>query len=1159
MRRKLLAFFTGVWLSGSILLAQTTTAEITGKITDRTGASVPAASVTILNTENGTKRETRSNDAGVYVAPSLQPGSYSVSVQKAGFAAVSRAGIILVVDQVARIDFQLEVGTVAENVRVTAEAPLLDQDTSSLGQVIDGAKIVNIPLNGRSPFRLVQLTPSVLTVPSTNGQFGDLPVNTMDDSIISINGGRAKTNEVLIDGIPSTTGFVNEITTIPNVDATQEFKVQSSNLSAEFGRFTGGVINVSTRAGTNELHGSLYEFLRNSAMDSNEFFNKRSGKGTPLFRMNQYGFAVGGPVYVPKVYNGKNRTFFFTDFQGTRWRQGQVFLGTVPTALQRAGDFSQTLNAKGQQIAIFDPISTAADPSNPGHFARAAFPGNVIPASRIDPVAAKMASFYPAPNLVGDPFTQANNFINNAPRAIDQANQSVRLDHNLSDNNRLFGRFSSNRTTLGQPDTFGNPATPGVGANGRLFLYNYSAGLDDTVVLNSKSVVDVRYGFARFYWARPTRSFGFDETQLGLPGSFVSQLGAPLFPVVSVGGFTGLGGGSFLRTGQDTHSLLASLSRLVGKHSLKFGVDLRLRRLNTFNLTNGGGTFAFQPAMTQGPDPNVASTIAGSGFASMLLGAPNSGSVNLAAGTSIQDYYLAGYIQDDIRLTGKFTLNLGLRYETETPYTERRNILNRFSFGAPNPAANPSFPDLTGALGFASSADRTVYNWDTNNFAPRAGFAWTVLPKTVFRGGAGLFYAPFSITNSDTGFVPTAGFSSTTPMVATLNGLNPYHFVSNPFPEGLVPLTRDSLGAKTYLGQGISAWDPAGITPYSLQWNADLQQALPRNFILDLAYAGSHGVKLNQPRQYDALNPQYFALGTGLQSLVSNPFYGLITTGALAQPRVAQRQLLLPYPQYTGVDMVNASWGNSIYHAMTLKAEKRFSAGVNFLLSYTAGKLIADVPDSLSTYDNSTNAGLGTSVQNWYNLRGERSLSELDVAQSLAFSYVVELPFGPGKPLLSQVHGLPGKLVAGWQLSGIVSYRSGMPLILSAPITGGGNRPNSTGRSAALPGGRPRRQEIAEWFDTAQFTLPPAFTNGNVSRTLPDVRGPALTDFDVSLVKNTAIYERLKLEFRAESFNVMNTPHLWLPNTNAASVQFGQINSTTGNPRVMQMALKVIF
>jgi len=396
-------------------------------------------------------------------------------------------------------------------------------------------------------------------------------------------------------------------------------------------------------------------------------------------------------------------------------------------------------------------------------------------------------------------------------------------------------------------------------------------------------------------------------------------------------------------------------------------------------------------------------------------------------------------------------------------------------------------------------------------------------------------------------------------MVATLDGVTPYRTLNNLYPDGLVALTRDSLGARTFLGQGISAWDPDAVTPYSIQWNLDVQHALPRNFIIDIAYTGNHGVKLNQSREYNALSPQYLSLGNGLQQLRPNPFATLINTGALAQPTVAQRQLLLPYPEYTSVNLINSSWGNSIYHAMTLKAEKRFSAGVNFLFSYTAGKILTDVPGSLSTYDNSTNSGLNPSIQNWYNLHNERAISELDVSQSFALSYVMQLPFGRGKPFLSNVNGVARILVSGWQLSGIISHRGGMPLIVSAPITGGGNRPNSTGVSAALPQGRSRAQQIAQWFDITQFTIPAAFTYGNVSRTLPDVRGPGLSNWDMSLVKNTTIREHLTVELRGEAFNLTNTPHLWLPITGAASNQFGQINSTTGNPRVMQMAMKVLF
>lgn len=1161
MNRLAIAALSLLALAPATLFAQATSASLSGRVTDPSAASVPDAQISAANLETGLKRETRTNEQGNYSVPLLPPGSYRVTVTKQGFRPISRSGITLAVDQAARIDFVLEVGAVTETVEVTAAVPLLDQETSALGQVIDNSKVVNIPLNGRSPFRLVQLTTNVMTAPSANGQFGDIPVNTMDDSIISINGGRAKTNEVLIDGIPSTTGVANQMTTIPSVDSTQEFKVQSNNLSAEWGRFGGGVINVSTRAGTNALHGSMFEFLRNSKLDANEFFNKRAGRATPPFRMNQFGFAVGGPVSLPKLYSGKDRTFFFADYQGTKWVRGDTFLTSVPTDLQRRGDYTQTFNQRGQRIIAYDPNSSRANPAVAGAFIRDAFPGNVLPAARIDPIGRKLVEYYPQANTAGDPIIGTNNYASNAPRRIDQANFGARIDHNLSSSYRMFGRFSVNRSTLAQPDNFGNVATPGVGANGKLRLYNYSAALDNTVTVSPTAVLNARYGFARFFWARPTRSYGFSQKELGFPDSYVSQITEPLFPIVSVEGLSGLGGGSLLRTGQDTHSLLVSLTKLAGRHNFKAGFDGRLRRNNLFNLANGGGTFGFTRAMTRGPNPNVFAEDSGIGLASLLLGAASSGSINIAAGNSLQNMYMAGFVQDDIRINPRFTLNVGLRYEMETPVTERRNQMNWFDMGVASPVANSAFPSLLGALAFAgaSGTARQVYDYDNNNIAPRFGFAWTAAKRTVVRGGAGIFFNAFGLTQSDTGFVPGAGYSSTTPMVATLDSITPFRTLSNPFPEGLVQPTRDSQGSRTFLGQGISVWDASARTPYNLQWNFDLQQTLPGELLVDLAYAGNHGVRLNQNREFNALDPRYYSLGTALQTLVNNPFYPNIPVGALAQRTVQQRQLLLPYPQYTGVGFINSSSGNSIYHSMALKVEKRVTRGLGFLMSYTFGKLISDVRNSITSNDNNLNSGLNTSVQDWYNLRAERALSEMDVAQSFVLSYVYELPFGKGQRFGAGAPGALNSFIGGWQFSGVTTFRSGFPLTMSAPIPGGGTRPNSTGVSGAITSDRSRDDQIRQWFDTAQYLLPASFTNGNVGRTVPDVRSPAFTNWDVSLVKNALLAEKVNLQFRFESFNLPNAVRLWLPNTGRGNVQFGQITSTTGLPRVNQFALKLIF
>lgn len=621
-----------------------------------------------------------------------------------------------------------------------------------------------------------------------------------------------------------------------------------------------------------------------------------------------------------------------------------------------------------------------------------------------------------------------------------------------------------------------------------------------------------------------------------------------------------MGGGTYLKTGQDTHSLLPSVTKHFGHHTFKFGTDIRLRRNNLFVISNGGGTYSSTRPFTRGPNPNVFTANAGSGIATLLLGVAASGSVNSIPGVSLQNWYYAGYFQDDIKVSSKLTLNLGLRYETESPYTERRQQLAWFDFNTPSPAKNAAFPNLTGALRFPTvdTHSRCVYDWDKNNFSPRVGLAYSFVRQTVFRSGFGIFYSPLETNNDLNAWTPVlgTGFVATTPLVGSLDGLTPFHYLRDPFPDGFVKPAGSSAGAATLLGQAVRTWDYAARTPYTAQWNASLEHQFGNNLLVEAAYAGSRGVKLARDYQADTLNPQYLSLGTGLQQLVSNPFAGTITVGALAQPQVARSQLLLPFPQFNGVDVLNAGIGNSVYHAFQMKAEKRLSRGYSALVSYTAGKLITDAVNALSGLGLQSN---GNGVQNWYNLKAERSLSEMDQAQALTVSSVADLPVGPGRALFSNVRGVAGKLVGGWQLGGIFTYRSGYPLSVSAPITGGGNRPNSTGKSAHITSSRSRGDEIARWFDTSQFIIPPAFTHGNVSRLLPDVRGPALANLDASLVKNTRFKEKADLQFRAKFFNVANRPHLGLPNTAAGSVQFGQISSTAALPRVLQMALKLRF
>ncbi len=1141
-----------VTLGAWSLLGQGTTAQIVGRITDPSGSGVPGVAIKVTNVDNGGVREVRSSDSGAWAVPLLPPGDYRLTMTKDGFRPVSRTGMTLQVDQVLRVDQELAIGSITQEIQVTAAAPLLESDTSAIGQVVDSAKIQSIPLNGRSAFRLVQLTPGLVASPASNGQFGDIPVNTNQDSTFSINGGRQMSNEILIDGVPSTTGQFNSITTIPSIEATQEFKVQSNNLSAEWGRFGGGVVNVSTRSGTNQLHGAVYEYVRNSAFDANEFFNNGAGRAIPPFRMNQFGGAAGGPLSLGKLYSGKNRTFFFSDYQGTRYRKGDVARFTLPTARERTGDFSRTLNQAGALVVIYDPLTTQGNVRQP-------FPGNVLPAGRIEPIARKLLDYYPQPNSAGDPFTGFNNYVNNAGRSIDQNQFSGRLDHTVSDRYRVFGRVAHNRTVLTQPDSYGNVATPEPGAVGTTPFRQTTVSLDQAVTLSPRSIVNFKYGLARWYQFRETRSYGFDQRTLGYPDSLVRQYQIPVFPAVNVEQYGGLGGQSFFVSGNDTHSFIGSWTRVMNRVTLKAGGETRLRRINFFLLGGGAGSFAFNRSFTRGPNPLQFYDNAGNGIASMLLGYAASGDVPIASGVSAQNFYSAGYVQGDFRISSTLTMNAGIRYETESPFTERNNSINYFDADLSSPVRNAQFPNLKGGLVFASPEARTVWNWDRMNFAPRLGFAWSPLPKTVVRWGGGFFFAPPETSNTATAFAANSGYASSTPFVGSIDGgLTPFRTLSNPYPEGLVQPVRNSLGASTFLGQPIVVWDKTQVMPVVYQWNFNIQRELPGSILFDVAYVGSRGVHLAfKNRQMNDLDPQYLALGTALNQQVPNPFFGSINVGTLAQRTVTRRQLLLPYPQYGNVNIINMTMANSIYHSVQVKLDKRFNSGIGVLVAFTGGKLISDSNNTVSNNGGSVNNPANT--QNWYNLRAERSLSEMDVSRNIVASFVAELPFGPGKRFFSGARGISARIIGGWQFNGITSHRTGFPLIMTATIAGGGNRPNSTGQTANIDGSRTRGETLNKWFDTSVFLQPPSFSLGNVGRTLPDTRGPALFNQDISLIKNTRIREGVQLQLRFEYFNVTNTPSFAQPNTALGSGVYGRVQSTLLQPRVGQIAAKINF
>ena len=1131
------------------ILAQQLTAQLNGRILDAQGAAVPGATVTVSDPARGFSVSVTSNPNGDYVVPLLQPSDhYQVRVVRTGFQETVRNDLSLQVAQTARLDLTLQVGEVSQSVTVSGTPPLLDTQTSSIGQVITGQTIEDLPLNGRSTFRLIALTPGVTFNRSAYGQFGDVAVNSTFDTNFSINGGRAQSNEILIDGVPSSAGFFDQITTIPTVDDTQEFKVESNNLSAQYGRYSGGAVNVSTKSGTNALHGSVFEFLRNSAFDANDWFTKHAGNPIPPFKMNQFGGTLGGPIVLPKLYNGHDRTFFFVDYQGTRRIKGNPYTALVPTDAQKAGVFGS--------VNIYNPFTTTtvAGVKTRQQFSYQGVLNTIDPAL-IDPVAAQIQKYFPEPNLTG---VTGKNFISSMPVRLSQDLYSIRIDQNVTQKYHLFGRYAYSNTPLTQPNAFGNVADS-EGAVGTTTLRNRSFAFDNIYSLSPSLLLSVDYGFARWYQIRQTLSYGFDIGSLGFPASLANAVSIKMFPTVIIGGgYVGTNNQSFLSNGNDSHALLASLTKVAGKHTIVAGVDGRMHRINFFNVLASTGTYNFAIAQTQGPNAAVAT--GGNGYASFLLGAGSSGTIPLGSGVEMQNFYGAVYVEDNWRVTERLTLNLGVRYDGESPYTDRRNELNYFDPNVASPAANSAFPNLTGGLQFAgvNGHPRSVYTRQHANVAPRVGFAFSPNLTTVVRSGFGISYAPLEISDNAVGFSPSLGYASATAWnTSNDGGYTPANLLRNPFPQGLIQPAGNSLGAATQLGQALTVWNNHPQTPASYQWNLDVQQQMPADILLDVGYVGSRGLYLTGDFNRNTLDPKYLSLGTALTKQVPNPFQPYVAIGALSNPTVAQQQLLLPYPQFLGITEENDPYGSSTYHSLQVKVVKRHAHGLTMLASYTWSKLIsnADAADApIGTSDN-------TAPQNFYDLRAERSVSELDFPQSFIMNATYDLPFGRGKIFGGADGAFTDKFIGGWKLNGIWSEQSGLPLTLTAAITGIANgRPNLTGVDPVIHGKRSNAQRVAEWFNTAAFVIPPAYSFGNVPRTFTKVRGPGIQNLDTSLIKDTR-FERVDAEFRAEFFNVTNTPHFAMPNMANQNAAFGAISSVITSPpeREIQFALKISF
>lgn len=1132
------------------------TAEIAGVITDSSGAVVPGARITVVNEETGLKMEATSGESGSYTIPFLRPGSYRLEVQKEGFRTVSRAGIRIQVAQGVKMDVQLEVGVVSQTLKVSESTPLLDTLGNVVGGVVTGDKLANLPINGRNANAFMFLTPGVRVQRVALSQ----PVLESHWQFFSINGSRPSQNQFLLDGGNNNDVGFNGPEYSASVDAIQEFRVQTNNFSAEYGNAAGGVINTVTKAGTNDLHGSLYEYFRNDALAGTNYFAKLSHQKKPMLRQNQFGGTVGGPIL-------KNKTFFFVSYEGLRLRlpaggaataSNLVNIVSVPTDLQKAGDFSQTFSSTNKQIIIYDPTSTIKDPSNPSKYIRTPYYKNAIPPSKINTVAAAVAKYYPPGNSAGDPYTGLNNLFFPGAQAQTDDDVSFRVDHQINDSTSIMGRYSEAFVNIRAPQIFPNISDP---YNSNTDQKHFSSVIKVYKTFSSKAFGEFLVSFARLYHFRTQISTNnFDPTTLGFPKYLAANSKVLGFPQFNIDSLSRLGGYTYEPHGYNRPNAAANLTYMTGPHNFKFGVSFNAAQLNGIGFHTAAGVYNFTKAFTQGPDPFQSGPESGFALASFLLGYPatatHSPNIGDAATTAKN---LGLYFQDDYKVTPKLTLNLGFRWDYEAPRTERFNRLTNWDFTGTTTLSNGT--KIRGGLMFPTvgGLSRGQWNSQKTNFQPRFGFAYSRTADTVIRGGIGIFYGNSWGGAMNYNQIANVGFGCSTSMLTTIDGgLTPAGTLSDPFPTGFCTPSGSSRGLLTVLGESVAAVNRNHQVPKSITWSFDIQHKLPKDVLFEITYSGNRGLNLIGFRELDQLDPQYMSLGTKLNDPVTNPFYGVITTGSLSAATITRGQSLRPYPQFLGVTSPVDTYGASTYHAMYVKVERRFANGFTILGSYTFSKIIDDVIGGQTGFAGGTMAR--GDLQNFYNNHLERAVASFNTPQTLVISYVYEFPFGPGKALLNRA-GPVGKLAGGWQINGSSLFQSGEPL----QITGGNSsgtlsglqRPNWNGKNATLSGDVAAR--LGRYFDISAFSINDPFTFGSAPRIMPNLYGPGTMNFDMSLFKNTKITERLNLQFRAEAFNVFNRVQFGNPATNINLNTFGRISTQVNLPRCFQLALKLQF
>ena len=1187
VRRSLLAALLFAACTSN-LSAQEFRATVKGQVVDPSHAAVPGVTVTVQNQETNEIATAITNTEGTYTIPFLRPGLYTLTVDLSGFQKYVRKDMRLEVGQSAVVNIQLAVGGVAEQMTVTAESPLLEAGKADRGTVIDSHRIEELPLQSRSPMALTVLiagvnynAQAIYLRPFDNGALADW----------SMNGGQDRNNEFLLDGAPNNANQGgNNIAYVPPADAVQEFKVQTNSYDAQYGRTAGGVVNMSLKSGTNSLHGTGYEYYRRKWLDANSFVLNARGIPKVEHYLDQYGFEVDGPVVIPGLYEGKNKTFFM--FNGEKYREGTpaAQLSSVPTAAMRAGDFSHLVDAQGRPIIIYDP-ATGRDVN--GVWTRDPFPGNVIPPERIDSVAKAIMQYYPQPNCTtaGQPDWQQNLCYNEHFNKDQFWNWVGKVDQNFGTKDRLFFRWGKNTRHEVRNTT---AIRSGPAQNGQLPLIRANDAIvgDWVHILGSGTVFNVRSSYTYYLeGSESTYAFGFDPTSFGWPASLVSQLPAArvgnMFPVITLnvtgntGQFVQLSRGFGPNTNK-IYTVQPNVSLTRGNHNVRSGLDLRRTNVFNQNYGNAGGTIGFDSQFTRST-LNSTSNLEGNSWASFLLGAPASGNVPVNLFPHYYWNYIAPWIQDDWRVTNRLTLNLGFRWDLSSPVHESQNRLNyAFDPSIVNPISSKIGQTVNGAVTFVGVGSNPITPWkfDWNNWQPRVGAAYQLNEKTVLRAGYGRYF------ENPTGQGFTNGFSLSTNLVSSLDGgRTPTYALDNPFPNGIVQPPGAALGPLTFLGQGPGFSNPNYVVPYVHQFSVGVQRELPWHIALEASYAGSRSYRLqdswsgyNEPSAAFQLQCDVTKGGSRslCDQLLPNPFFnvpGFEGTSRFTSPTLSRFELARPFPEFTGITETELNDGTLKYDSAQFVANKRWSKGVTLNATYTW------VPRWTENGANNTSGSIGSGYVDAVSLLKENGPYYAQRKHRVTASGVWELPWARGRK------DVLGYVLGGWSVAPMYVFQSGQPWDMPGNVD---IAPGVSLKDIALDGSKQgqfiygvkpcvgtyntttgqydlQTYSIAYGCTQPFFLVRQNFQRRTAMFRYDEFRRPIYWEVDANFAKTTRITDKARFEFRIEAFNLLNSPMYdevqYIQDTTDAD--FGRINRNrqgqSNFQRFVQLGFRVIW